>query len=431
MQVPTEFSSFDLTNKSFIEFLVGSRVTSWKTESACAAGDNMAGSVTAIKAKLATPSLPKEKKDEVHLIYKQIPANPPDWIIQGQIFRKEHAVYRTVVPAMQAFASSRNHVYKSPLPIFFKGFNDDKSDYLVLEDVRPDGFKMVDKRRSLTFPEMTIIVEELAKFHATGYAFLRHEGAQILDTNADLNLLTKGLFPPDEDGKDMYDGLIQLYFEVAADLVSSDLPELAARIGKILPEDAWKIRKNATKNPAYFETIIHSDLWTNNLLLKYESTTGIVPEAVKFIDFQLAQVGNIFSDLTYLVYTSTTPEFRRVHLHPLLGRYYDAFSTTLKSLTCPLPVDFSLGFLLDEFRACHVAALIHMTFAVPLQLGDMVGVEAEWEEENKNGNKSSEVGGEEGALGDKSSIRAMTTRSPIAHQRLKDLFQEAAALNVI
>lgn len=368
----------------------------------------------------------------LHLIYKQIPENPPDWIIQGQIFRKEHAVYRTVIPALVAFSSSRSHPYNPPLPKLYKGFNNDKRDYLLLQDVRPSGFQMVNKRRSLTFPEMSLILTELAKFHATSYAYLRHEGLQILETNPDFAIMSRDLFPPSEDGVDMFDGMIHLYFSTVAHLMSQQLPELAPRITKIVP-NAVQIRKSVIKNPSYFETIIHSDLWTNNLLLKYDDDAKKVPIAVKFIDFQMTQTGNVFSDLGYLIYTSTTPEFRKDHLLPVLETYYDAFSLTLSSLGCPLPPGFSLGFLLDQFRACRLAFLIHMAFAVPLQLGDMVGVEAEWEENKKN-TKDEEVkdnDGDMGALGSEDGIKQMIIRSPIALQRFRELFEEAAKLNVI
>lgn len=354
----------------------------------------------------------------LHLIFKQILPDAPSWIVPAKIYRIEHAIYRTVLPALKDFSKAKGVSYSPPTPLYISGFNNDANDYLVLEDVREVGYRMEDKRLSLTLPQMEAVLKEFAKFHAISYAFLRHEGERIFEKGEDFGYLVHDSFEDgsDNDGPDMFDTLIQVYFEAAAEVMGKRLPQLKERIEKIVP-NAWRIRKLANSDGRYFPTIMHNDLWVNNILFKYDQDQI----SVKFIDFQFAHKGNIFNDLQYLFFTSTTASFRKAHLKGLLDTYYAAFTSELEDLGTPLPLGFSRGFLLDEFLGVwQLVGVVHMGFAITLQLGHVGAVVKDAVDQN-----------EDEAMGDPLAIRQMIERSPNALQRFEELFLEAAELNVI
>ena len=51
-------------------------------------------------------------------------------------------------------------------------FNPDGRSVLVLEDMRPRGYSVVEDRSRLTENHLKVALEELARFHALGYAYL-------------------------------------------------------------------------------------------------------------------------------------------------------------------------------------------------------------------------------------------------------------------
>lgn len=184
-----------------------------------------------------------------------------------------------------------------------------------------------------------------------------------------------------------------------------------------------------------------TDLWTNNIMMKNDNNGN--PIDIKFIDFQLTRRSNIFEELQYFIFTSTTPEFRKIHLTQVLMDYYQSFVNTLNLLKCPIPINFTKGFLIDEFRKCYPAAYKYLHFAIPLQLGQGNAFDAsENGAENGNGpssppkptSTSDAAEMDPAALQTEMFIIGMKTsmeKSPRAIDRLVDVTKEMAELNII
>ncbi len=78
--------------------------------------------------------------------------------------------------------------------------------------------------------------------------------------------------------------------------------------------------------------IVHGDFWNNNMLFKYEKTAeGVVPVALKLIDFQISRIGHPLNDILYFLYSSAKPETREKHMIDLLQHYFDTLTTSLKA----------------------------------------------------------------------------------------------------
>ncbi|ODM88306.1 hypothetical protein Ocin01_18374, partial [Orchesella cincta] len=350
-------------DKDFIESVLHEPVKDISIKAGCNEGDNVAGSLKSITASITSG-------EEKHFIFKHFPeemTKENGFVVFMKAFWRENAVYKILFPKLEEFTKSRGFDYQTPSVKYYKGHNDDKHDYILLEDARPAGYIMPDKTISLTLDEMTLVMKEFAAFHAVTYAYLRDQGERVFKEVEGFQY-----FIQDEFLKQMIETtfvpIMKMFYDVAVEVVE-----------KRYPEGAEKLKKNAEKNgelihtmehltdKKYFPAIVHFDLWCNNMLIKHDGQGRAV--GVKFIDFQFMQRGNIFSDLHYFIYTSTTPEFRKAHLHTVLNVYYDAFQETLEKIKTPLPWGFTKGFFIDEFEAGIVSAFVRMTFAVPLQLG--------------------------------------------------------------
>ncbi|CAL8118635.1 unnamed protein product [Orchesella dallaii] len=402
-------TALQLIDTNFIEGVLNEPVKEIAIKEGCKEGDNVAGSLKAITATLASG---KQK----HFIFKHFPMEVTQengFVIFMKVFWRENSVYKILFPKLEEFAKSRGFEYESPTVKYYKGYNDDKQDYILLEDARPAGYIMPDKTISLTKDQVTLIMKEFATFHAISYAFLRDQGERIFKELEGFQYF-------------VMDEMVQELMETNFNMVLKRFYDVAIEVlEKRYPEGAEKMRKYAEKNGTppntvehltdnkYFATLVHFDLWSNNMLIKNNKQDQ--PTSVKFIDFQFMQRGNIFSDLLYFMYTSTTPEFRKAHLHTTLNVYYDAFQETLEKIKTPLPCGFTKGFLIDEFEAGIISAFGRMTFAVPLQLGLI--------------SKTKTKDGEnlEDAVADmhsKESIMKIYMESPRAQERMEALARE-------
>lgn len=394
-------------DKKFLENILKESVTDFKVGAGCEAGDNVAGSLKSISAKTSSGK-------QAHFVLKQFPENMTQensFVVFMKAFWRENSVYKTILPKMEEFAREHGLDYIAPVPKYYKGHNDDKNDYILLQDVRPDGYKMPSKLTSLTFEETSLTLKEFARFHAIGYALLRHEGNKIFKEIDGFQYLLQ-----DPTMKAIIEvqfaEVIKLFYNVAASLLENRFPEGAQKMRKY-SETSGKLYNTMEHltDTVVFPTLCHFDLWSNNMLLKYNEQGK--PEGVKLIDFQFMQRGNIFSDLHYTLYTSTTPEFRKQHLYTVLNLYYDEFCSTLETMNIPLPWGFTRAFFIDKFEAGIGSAFVRMTFAIPLQLGTITQTQKDEEDNEKVETLHTEKG-----------VRKMYEESPAAMERLEGLVKE-------
>lgn len=79
-----------------------------------------------------------------------------------------------------------------------------------------------------------------------------------------------------------------------------------------------------------FNVILHGDLWSNNIMFKYDDNGDI--EDTVLVDFQMCNYGPPALDLTYCLYTSSDNDISELDWDMLVQYYYDELRTMLKKL---------------------------------------------------------------------------------------------------
>jgi len=106
------------------------------------------------------------------------------------------------------------------------------------------------------------------------------------------------------------------------------------------------------------------------MLFKYDNLTGFPIEA-NLIDFQVSRVSCPTIDLAYLLFISTTSDFRKKHLHHILQKYYDSFIKTCQSFGCETLPDFSMRSLQERFHRSKLYAMCMSLVVLPMILKDI------------------------------------------------------------
>ncbi|CAL8139617.1 unnamed protein product [Orchesella dallaii] len=430
--------------KSEIEKLVGEPITDFSSSSGSNKGDNVAGTLLALKVTTAAGK-------ELNLVYKSFPSDNPEqrqYVVQFGIFRTETCMYEKVFPRLKELVALRKAAKNIELPTvkYISGFNDDQNDYVCLEDMRPEGYIMQDKFQSLTSAEVTLIMKEMAKFHALTYFMLRYDGERIFEEDDRVSKLKYNAFTIEnpmmiEMGTRMFYGYMENTVTLLEDRDKSLAEHVKNFVGKHSRHSFHALTRFNSKrtDKESFPCIIHGDLWTNNVLFKYESSGGRdAPTQLKFIDFQLSRRGNIFEDLGYFFWTSTTPQFRKLHLDQMLSIYTKSFEDTMDQLDYPKPEGFSRGYVIDKFYQGMLGSYTFMPFALSLQMGDLEAVLEDKDEKVTNGaSTNGEKQKEEAQSGppaidfdkmmeaNNAMMLLRMKKSPRALQRLEDLTREA------
>lgn len=74
-------------------------------------------------------------------------------------------------------------------------------------------------------------------------------------------------------------------------------------------------------------TLIHADLWTNNILCKQDSDGNSID--VKIIDYQMSFWGSPNADLIYLLFTSVMDDVKVKHFDEIVEFYYEELRESL------------------------------------------------------------------------------------------------------
>lgn len=421
-------------------------------------GDNLIG-------KMVSVHVTTESGKEEDLITKALvpfgigeePINDSDkrfakLLTMFHIFTTELGYYQRIKPGLDNLFPG----YALPIPRYYFGDDDAANNgleaCLVLEDVRPKGYKMPDKMVGLTREEVFLILEKIAKFHAASALYLQK--TNVFGTNRPFDILTKHIFQ--KSGGPAVQKVHTLFlWEVYADMVRSaeETGYIPASLAKKVLEYASDPRelviedfKNARDE--YFPVVIHGDLWTNNVLVKYDDNGK--PVDLLFIDFQQCRYASVFDELHYFLYTSTTLPFRQEHLKTCLDFYHDTFIETFNTLVGLNKVDMDGEAFLKKFtkeaflKGYHKylgSAFAYGVFAIPFQIGitpaDYTNPVKETDNNNKDSSGATLSEMESLELFFAETYKNLTLRlkaagknSPQALERCKELCLEMDALGI-
>lgn len=125
--------------------------------------------------------------------------------------------------------------------------------------------------------------------------------------------------------------------------ILSEYEDCRALIPKIQP---WGAKQDARKPREPFATLIHQDMWVNNMMQKYEDG---IPVSNKFVDFQMIDYGSPMGDLFFLLFSSVQVSVLREHIDGLLRFYHQRFIGVLEELKCDIK-PFNFDSFMEELR---------------------------------------------------------------------------------
>lgn len=105
-------------------------------------------------------------------------------------------------------------------------------------------------------------------------------------------------------------------------------------------------------SPDHFNTLLHGDMWTNNIMIKHNPNDGRL-ENISLIDFQLSRWASPALDLHHLFNTSLEEDLRLYHQGELVQFFYYELTRMLKILgykkSIPTLLQFRVQFIEKSF----------------------------------------------------------------------------------
>lgn len=238
-----------------------------------------------------------------------------NFILDRGLFAKEKEMYQKLLPMM-------SEALRRQMPVAECYLIGDES-YVIFEDLRRMGYKLVDKLPYLQVGECEAALRAVAMLHAGSLAVEIKSGklmpfhadhcyeALIADNSSD-NIVSRQWH---NSSLETAFALLQKMQCYKSRLADANWDAVYQRLHVAWEQCAVAANGNSS---GYRNVLSHGDLWINNVLLRHQPAA----EAV-LVDFQIYRYAPPAIDLLMFLHLTTSRQFRREHLGALLKFYHN------------------------------------------------------------------------------------------------------------
>ncbi|XP_055321212.1 uncharacterized protein LOC129577737 [Sitodiplosis mosellana] len=320
--------------KTFLEKCLNKKVLEYKLNSLTNPGDNFGSILRTIDLNVIENSNSNEK-ETMQLVVKTSVLDPY-WaaVFKPELsFVKEVHFYANIIPAIQQFEQCTNVPEAERLNVFIQCLGSrislnsnakeaDRDAVLLLENLKHDHFVNVNRYIRFDTQETIVVLKNLAKFHALCIA-MRQVEPDLFKEKVNHNLSAVGGLKDDDE-------ILQIICDELhlLDKLSSKQREL---IKGYLQLGAQFVKNSSQTVDTPYTTIIHFDLWINNIMVKKGKSN---PTQIKIYDFQLYVYESFVHDLIFFLFMSVGPKDLVINFKLFIDFYLLEFIRTMGLVKC-------------------------------------------------------------------------------------------------
>ncbi|CAL4158927.1 unnamed protein product [Meganyctiphanes norvegica] len=340
---------------------IDATLNTWKVIRFTEKGDNYQSDVFSIYATFMQDG---QLQNTSYVVKSVIPAEEKFKQYYHDIFEKEAKLLLELARTLSGkLIEIGQHVLRVPRGIFYS--DTFESEFLIMNDLRLDKFKMVDRKLGLDLPHTILALRELGRYHASWKLLKGKTSEKEMMARYPYLAIKSWQNIPDGMGDDL-DGWFQGSVDNAVKLLKTVTGyEKAIKWLETIKPDFRKIFIEQMNSSEQFAVLTHGDYWSNNMLFRYDSEG--CPCEIIMIDLSNYTHSSLATDLNYLLFCSLDGNTRKTHLSTFLSAYYNSFATVMKAGGSEMP--FSLEELLVELKANIYGALMAF-MVVPLFIMD-------------------------------------------------------------
>ncbi|XP_065354506.1 uncharacterized protein LOC135948978 [Calliphora vicina] len=315
-------------------------------------GENYGGVLTRVKAEFKTNGSKSPNKKGSYIIKTSFEGD--ELAIKAMepydIFNREINVYEEILPKLKLLLKEIGDDEQ----IFAETMAVDKvKSALIFEDLNDRDFVMPNRLDGLDMDTTKIILRKLAKMHASSAVLNERE-------NKSLETYDCGMFNRHtENYAPCFVGCLEACTRRVAQW--PEFKQISEKLTELNPQFMELGKQVFDPLPNHFNVFCHGDLWTNNVLVKYDPKTK-KPVDVIIIDFQYAVWGSPAIDLFYFMNTSLKEDLHLNRQDELIQFYYHHLHDTLKKLKykgdIPSLHKFHLQLQEKSFYAFHSSCVV-------------------------------------------------------------------------
>ncbi|XP_069701080.1 uncharacterized protein [Periplaneta americana] len=237
---------------------------------------------------------------------------------ESKIFRKEEIMYGKVLPRLNAMAQDAfpdDYEPFAPISLHLAKY------FLLLEDLTPQGFKMLDRHTGLDLVHCLRVMRAMGRFHAAS-AVLYERDPDAIEEFRD-SFFSEAVV---ENGWEKFSKGMALTLVEELKTWPSEWRKYAEKVRDFADVILERLQDSVRSREGDFNVLTHSDLWINNVMFRDKT------RSLRIVDFQWAHFSSLGLDLHYFITSSLSPEVRDKHRDRLFQEYHSSLSHSLRVL---------------------------------------------------------------------------------------------------
>ncbi|EDV93452.1 uncharacterized protein LOC6563556 [Drosophila grimshawi] len=269
------------------------------------------------------------------------------------MFPRELEVYGKYLPAFELLYE------KAGLSVTFspRSYRFNKTiaaDYLLMDNLQSDGFKMMDRTNCLDLEHTKSVLKKLAQWHAASLRYKELNGPYPVTYNdGNINDRTRDIFISIfEPNNRAFERVVDEY---------NGVEEYRHKLDAILENFVDIIIEDGRVDEQEFNVLNHGDLWTNNVMFQHNERGQL--QETYLLDHQCPKYGSPALDLLFFLMSSTQLDIKMDKFDYLIRWYHENLIEHAKLLKCT-------GFL-PNLKALHIILLKHPILAAGTVIGTL------------------------------------------------------------
>lgn len=241
---------------------------------------------------------------------------------------------------------------------YYSSTSDEKSESLLLEDLKTRGFEMFFHRKeTLSFDHMAMLLHAVGKFHALSFALKDQQPAKF---QAFIPIVSEQFWLV--MGEDFYAHFEDMLNRLLASLESENrldlLEKFQLRTGPNRSAKILELVSSAAAGP--YAVICHGDLTVNNTMFRKDPHGN--PLEIQLIDWQFARYASPVIDLIIYLFCCASKELRDKHYDEFLKIYHESLSEMLTRYFLICFYEFIIIYKSEETNVikCSIIILLYL-----------------------------------------------------------------------